>query len=311
MNIETLLEPISNDKPTGDDLRYELIDAKRDQIYWYDKIREARREDPFEMIPKKADWGIVREYAQRALTTKSKDLQIAAWFAESMIIDDSRDQFDGVADGLTLLRGLIEKYWGSMYPPIDGDDPEAGLITRANIISIFSNAASTYLKDTPVIEGESYRYYKSKLDSLNKCCEEAQQLDELIDEKLERGSSGLRVLRNTLDDLRLNISKFEKETRPDIYGDDTSENNNHSVDISEEGRTPASAGALKKRADALRRLAEVAEYFRRTEPHSPLSFLIQRAVRWGSMPLDQLFNELIKDQSVLFNIRETLGMNNE
>jgi hypothetical protein len=40
----------------------------------------------------------------------------------------------------------------------------------------------------------------------------------------------------------------------------------------------------QSRADALRRLAAVAAYFRRTEPHSPVSYLVQRAVRWGEMP---------------------------
>ena len=42
----------------------------------------------------------------------------------------------------------------------------------------------------------------------------------------------------------------------------------------------------QNRADALRRLEALAVYFRRTEPHSPVSYLVQRAVRWGEMPLE-------------------------
>ena len=37
--------------------------------------------------------------------------------------------------------------------------------------------------------------------------------------------------------------------------------------------------------DAFRVLTSVADYFRRTEPHSPISFLLERAVRWGRLPL--------------------------
>ena len=40
------------------------------------------------------------------------------------------------------------------------------------------------------------------------------------------------------------------------------------------------------RVDALHRLAAVAQYFRHTEPHSPIAYLIERAIRWGEMPLD-------------------------
>lgn len=63
------------------------------------------------------------------------------------------------------------------------------------------------------------------------------------------------------------------------------------------------------RADALRRLAAVAEFYRRTEPHSPVGPLVQRAARWGEMPLEELLQEVIKSEDVLGNLRETLGLN--
>jgi type VI secretion system protein ImpA len=64
----------------------------------------------------------------------------------------------------------------------------------------------------------------------------------------------------------------------------------------------------QSRADALRRLAAVAAYFRRTEPHSPVSYLIQRAVRWGEMPLEQWLQDVISNEDVLGRVRETLGL---
>jgi type VI secretion system protein ImpA len=67
-------------------------------------------------------------------------------------------------------------------------------------------------------------------------------------------------------------------------------------------------GALKSRQDALRRLSEVAEFFRRTEPHSPVSYLVQRAVRWGQMPLEMWLQDVIKDGNTLEHLRETLGL---
>jgi type VI secretion system protein ImpA len=64
----------------------------------------------------------------------------------------------------------------------------------------------------------------------------------------------------------------------------------------------------QSRADALRQLAAVADYFRRTEPHSPVSYLVQRAVRWGEMPLEAWLQNVIHDESVLAQLRETLGL---
>ncbi len=71
------------------------------------------------------------------------------------------------------------------------------------------------------------------------------------------------------------------------------------------GRT----GAIQNRQDALKRLSEVAEYFRKSEPHSPVSYLVNRAVKWGEMPLESWLQDVIKDEAVIFQLRETLGIN--
>jgi type VI secretion system protein ImpA len=42
---------------------------------------------------------------------------------------------------------------------------------------------------------------------------------------------------------------------------------------------------------------EISAYFRKTEPHSPISYILERAVKWGDMPLDDLIKELIPDSS--------------
>ena len=67
-------------------------------------------------------------------------------------------------------------------------------------------------------------------------------------------------------------------------------------------------GALRDRAGALRQLAAVAEFFQKTEPHSPIAYLVQRAAKWGEMPLDEWLQEVIKNPGVLGEVRETLGI---
>lgn len=55
-------------------------------------------------------------------------------------------------------------------------------------------------------------------------------------------------------------------------------------------------GQIRTREDAFRTLQKVAEFFRQTEPHSPISYTLEDVVRRGRMPLPALLAELMPDQ---------------
>jgi type VI secretion system protein ImpA len=132
-----------------------------------------------------------------------------------------------------------------------------------------------------------------------------QALDKVMDEKFGRQTPGLSGLQKSLDQVRAWVDKTVKEKR--IEEPDASDLP-EGAESGEPGAPAAPGGAIKARQDALRRLAEVADYFRRTEPHSPVSYLVQRAIAWGHMPLDAWLGDVIKDGSLLENLRETLGL---
>jgi type VI secretion system protein ImpA len=67
-------------------------------------------------------------------------------------------------------------------------------------------------------------------------------------------------------------------------------------------------GSLASKEAALRALGEIAGFFRRTEPHSPVAYLLERAVYWANMPLEQFLAELIRDEGTLSSIRERVGL---
>jgi type VI secretion system protein ImpA len=115
---EDIYQAISDEHPTGEDLRYAPV---------YEKIREARRQDEdleqgvWKHERKIADFGLVIKLAQEALATKSKDLQLAAWLTEALLI---REGFGGLESGLNCSLELIRRYGRDLYPASDDDGLE-------------------------------------------------------------------------------------------------------------------------------------------------------------------------------------------
>src|SRR5690606_9084362 len=60
-------------------------------------------------------------------------------------------------------------------------------------------------------------------------------------------------------------------------------------------RTTVATGAIATREDALRTLLPVAEFFKRTEPRSPIPLVLEATVRRARLPLKDLLAELITD----------------
>lgn len=83
------------------------------------------------------------------------------------------------------------------------------------------------------------------------------------------------------------------------------------ADTGGRGAVPPPAGSareLSSRAQALQQLREVADYFRRTEPHSPVAYLADKAVQWGNMPLHEWLRVVLKDPGALAHVEELLGL---
>jgi type VI secretion system protein ImpA len=68
------------------------------------------------------------------------------------------------------------------------------------------------------------------------------------------------------------------------------------------------AGTLTTREDALRALAQIAEFFRRTEPLSPIAYTLQEAVRRSRMTWPELLAEIVPDATSRSAILTSLGI---
>lgn len=150
--------------------------------------------------------------------------------------------------------------------------------------------------------------------AVEECWTEFNNLNRVIEEKYDRNQMpGLSGFRKSLDSVHTQIKKLLEEKRIE-EPDETDEVEGEEGAVNGDGTARSSGGAsttgaIQNRRDALKRLAEIADFFQKTEPHSPISYIVQRAVKWGNMPLEVWLQDVIKDETVLFNLRQTLGFN--
>ena len=107
---------------------------------------------------------------------------------------------------------------------------------------------------------------------------------------------------NILQDCQGSINHIGKNKMP--VEEEITEYTEEGEPVAVAADTPSqSVGPIKSRADAFKKLTEISEFFRKTEPHSPIPYILERAVKWGEMPLNDLIKELIPDSSA----RDTFG----
>ena len=71
---------------------------------------------------------------------------------------------------------------------------------------------------------------------------------------------------------------------------------------------PSSSGIIASRAEAYLKLREAAEFLMRTEPHSPVPYLVRRAISWGNLSLGELLEELLHKNADLATVYTLLGI---
>lgn len=75
--------------------------------------------------------------------------------------------------------------------------------------------------------------------------------------------------------------------------------------------TAAGAGGALTREAALRELDRIADFFRKSEPHSPLAYTLDEAVRRGRMTLAELLMEVLPDADARNGMLQRLGIRPE
>lgn len=363
IDLEAIFQPISEENPSGENMRYSGL---------YDEISEARRADlvvaqgDWQTDLKIADFRKVVELAVPALTSQTKDLQIAGYLTEALV---KQYQFVGLRDSLKLMSGLQEHFWETLFPEIDEGDMEG----RANAVAFMDTQTSYAIKEAKITQGNSYNlldwedskrfvfpdnieildsadqqkyaalraqaekegrvteemwkkaiassrraFYEDLTRLIAECWAEYKEINRIIEERFDaRQMPGMSNLKKALETVETQVNillTLKREEEPDeedeFPQDEQAEGGGEGAVVGgTSGGAPGTSGAIQGRADALKRLGQLADYFRKAEPHSPISYLVNRAIKWGNMPLETWLQDVIKDESVLSELRQTLGFN--
>jgi type VI secretion system protein ImpA len=332
LDFEALLAPIPGDDPAGAPVPYDV----RQQL------EEARKEeDPDDYAPddptrpqeaRRADWAGIVRLAQQTLTGASKDLLVAARLTEALV---RLHGFAGLRDGLRLLRELIEQCWDRLYPTIEDGDLEVRAgpffwLDDADKGARFPNT----LRAVPLVavDGRPYgwlawrqsqdarggvtreEFEQAILATPAEFCqrvveEVAQGHDELnlltrsLAQVMGQTAPGLTAIRQALDECQALARQIAQRKGPPV-----------GAPAAPDGQPAAGAAAAgpsrapATRAEVYRQLAQAAALLQELEPHSPIPYLIQRAVELGGLPFPQLIRALIRDQSVLGELNRELGL---
>lgn len=126
-DIEALLAPISEERPCGEDLRYDTAFDVVQAAMQHCLRCEAGLVEDESQTKVQADWRAVIQRGGELLVRRTKDLRIAVWVARALA---SQDGFAGLVAGLALLRRLLEDFWEGLYP-LDAESEPDTLDLRA------------------------------------------------------------------------------------------------------------------------------------------------------------------------------------
>ena len=311
-NLEELLAPISDDQPCGEDLAFspevdavnrarQADDPSIDQGAWVTTLKEA-------------DWKFVFKQCASLVAQRSKDLQLAVWLVEASA---KTHGMRGLADSLFVLAELCDRFWEHLYPSLeDGVEQRIGNLSwmAARTPQLILDVAVTedgtfplHRVGAPGAEAEldvarrrsSRAFYESLLSDGELCSAALAQLEQVIDTRLPDDGPGFTAAKAALQTLLHFVKPQAAQT-------------NAAVRLPESGialvQAPAADGATQSRAQALAQLRAVADFFRRTEPHSPVAYLADKAAHWGEQPLHVWLRAVVKDDAAFAQFEDLLGL---
>lgn len=337
IDIPALLAPIPGDEPAGSSVPYEVRS----------RLEEARKDiDPNDFAPDdpmrpaepvRADWAGIVRLAQETLTNTSKDLLVCARLTEALV---KLHGFAGLRDGLRLTRELVEQCWDRLNPPIeDGDvevraapfhwldDPDRGARFPNTLrqVPLIGQPATYSFLDFKLFQEGRGRMTKEEFDqaiaetpperlqadaaALRESLDEISRLTQALAARMETHAPGLIAMRQAVESSAQFVQEVLRIKGGGAAAPAAPAAGSGTAAAPAAAVVPvAAAGMIATRAEAYRQLAEAAALLQRLEPHSPIPYLVQRAVQLGNLSFPELLRALVREPNVLAELTRELGL---
>ncbi|HEU4937063.1 MAG TPA: type VI secretion system protein TssA [Vicinamibacterales bacterium] len=308
---QVLLQPISPEQPCGVNLDDSILLSSLDALRLFGQARSPEApadpegdEKELSKARPPLEWDKIRADALDGLS-KSKDIRLLAYLGTALLRTHGLAAFAGV---LTTASQWLEAYWPQVYPALDED-----AIARRNALNCFADPMAVIdriwrlplvtsrqhgrysLRDIEIARGQAVPGpLENKPDeaAISEAFKEL-SLEDLT--ALDASVAGASAALTSIDarmrseggpevapDFGALVTHFAKlgrvckeqlASRGEASGDAAAASGDGS------GQVAFRAGAINSRADAIRALDAVAEYFRRNEPSSPIPLFVDRAKR--------------------------------
>lgn len=291
-------------------------------------------------------WRMILEFAPQVIAEQSKDLELAAYLIEALVRERGfpglRDGFrlvrelvescwdklyplpdeEGIASRVAHLTGLNGVGGdGTLIRPILAvpitDESSVGKFCTADYLQsqqlalldveeqqrrVADGAVTVQMIQLAVAETPK-EFYAALQQDIIEVLQEYDRMCTVLDDRCGEHSIHTSNIRNAietcLESIRYALGGFPKQDLADD-ADMTGAGLNY------ERVVPVTR--ISSRNEALLALKQVAEYFRRTEPHSPISYGAEQLVRWSQTPLPELLSELVPDNSAREHLFTLTGM---
>jgi type VI secretion system protein ImpA len=333
-SAEQLLLPISTDQPAGSDLTFsteldaitharKFDDPSLDQGEWVTTLKEA-------------DWDFVVDRCAALLETTSKDMRLAVWLTEAAAKEYG---LRGLGEGLKVLAGLVDQYWDQgLYPEAEDGDQEQRIGNLAWILSRIPGL----LREIPITDGSGGGWSALDFDTARKnqqadggkrlaemdaarratstafretfagdangCLEALLALERAADARLGHDAPAFVAARDAVRNIIDAVPAPQAAAAPAAEAPTATA---AAVSFAQAAAAPPVAGtpgAIATRQQAIAQLREIADFFRRTEPHSPVSYFAEKAAKAGEQNLYTWLRTVVKDAGTLAHIEEMLGV---
>lgn len=177
-----------------------------------------------------------------------------------------------------------------------------------------ANEEGPKLADMEAARKRSSRsFYQKLLQDAQRCHAALLQLEAATDSRLGTDGPGFSAAKEAMENAVQVITRYAGDAGLQTGATASMAQAQQETPVAQTAATPVNPGMqfdaiIQSRTQALSQLRAVADFFRRTEPHSPVAYLAEKAAHWGEMPLHTWLSSVIKDSASLSHVEEMLGL---